>query len=85
MSAERLEAFLARLYVDGPARQRFLADPKGEASNAGLSQQDCAALEKIDRVGLEFAADSLAKKHAALNNRKPASLISRLRQRLGGF
>ena len=65
MSAARLEAFLARLYVDESARRRFLADPRGEADSAGLSEQDCAALANIDSVGLELAAGSIARKRAA--------------------
>ena len=28
------ESFLARLYVERPARERFLADPRGEAAAA---------------------------------------------------
>jgi len=66
MSAERLEAFLARLYVDESARRRFLASPHNEAANAGLSEQDCTALANIDFVGLELAANSIARKHPAL-------------------
>ncbi|HEX2930159.1 MAG TPA: hypothetical protein VHV54_10620 [Candidatus Binatia bacterium] len=65
MSAQRLEAFLARLYVDAQARSRFLADPRREALNAGLVENDCAALENIDLVGLELASHSFAKKRAA--------------------
>jgi len=71
MSAQNLEAFLAKLYVDSQARSRFLADPRREALNAGLNEDDCAALEKIDFVGLELAADSFARKRAACPPRKP--------------
>ncbi len=77
MSAQRLEAFLAQLYVDVEARQRFLTDPRGEATNAGLSAQDCAALEQIDRVGLELAADGFAKKRAGQAVRKSPGPLSR--------
>ena len=69
MSAARLEAFLARLYVDESARRRFLANPRGEAASAGLNEQDCAALANIDFVGLELAADSIARKRAALTTK----------------
>ena len=69
MSAARLEAFLAQLYVDEQARQRFLSNPHDEAANAGLSEQDCTALANIDLVGLEFAADSFARKRAALTTK----------------
>ena len=62
MSAERLEAFLAKIYVDENARERFLADPRGEAAKAGLSNEEIEALEKIDRVGLILTVRSLLKK-----------------------
>lgn len=62
MSAARFEAFLARIYVDAEARTRFLADPRGEAMRAGLAEREVSALEKIDRVGLELAAQSLQHK-----------------------
>jgi hypothetical protein len=76
MSARKLEAFLAKLYVDGNARSRFLADPQREASNAGLTEDDCAGLEKIDIVGLELAADSFARKRASRPPRKPGSNLT---------
>ena len=56
------EAFLARLYVDATLRARFLADPVGEALRAGLDQATADGLASIDRVGLELAAESLARK-----------------------
>lgn len=62
MSASRFEAFLAKLYVDESARAKFLADPRGEAMKAGLTEQEVAAVEKIDRVGLELFAQSLERK-----------------------
>ena len=62
MSTARFEAFLARIYVDAEARARFLADPRGEAMRAGLAEREVYALEKIDRVGLELAAQSLQHK-----------------------
>ena len=65
MSAQKLEAFLAKLYVDENARCRFLADPRGEASNAGLAADECAALDGLDLTGLELAAESFARKRAA--------------------
>lgn len=77
MSAQKLEAFLARLYVDVEARRRFLSDRRGEAINAGLSAQDCADLEGIDLVGLELAADSFAKKRAGQPIRKSPGPLSR--------
>jgi len=62
--SERFEAFLARIYVDAAARHRFLADPHGEASRAGLDEREIAAAEKIDRLGLQMVANSLARKRA---------------------
>ncbi|MBM4298306.1 MAG: hypothetical protein FJ143_11260 [Deltaproteobacteria bacterium] len=70
MNAERFEAFLAELYTDSAARQRFLADPLGAARRAGLAEEQCAALSQIDRVGLQLAADSFAKKRAAAKQRR---------------
>ena len=58
----RFEHFLARLYVDAEARTQFLADPRGEATAAGLADDEIAAAVCIDRVGLELAAASFAHK-----------------------
>jgi hypothetical protein len=69
MSAPRLEAFLAKIYVDESARERFLADPRGEAANAGLNELEIEALEKIDRVGLILTARSLQKKRRQMDDR----------------
>jgi len=60
----RFEAFLARLYADATARALFLADPRGEATRAGLTPEACDALAAIDRVGLELAATSYERKRA---------------------
>lgn len=62
MSAERLEAFLARLYVDATARARFKANPIAEAKHAGLSDEESNSLSNIDWTGLEMAARGFAKK-----------------------
>jgi hypothetical protein len=58
----KLEAFLARVYVDSAARARFLANPVQEALDAGLPPEDAAALAKIKAVPLELAARSFASK-----------------------
>lgn len=70
MSSPQLEAFLARLYVDEQARAEFLADPRGAAARAGLSEPEVDLLEKIDRVGLELTARSLARKREQKENRE---------------
>ncbi|MCI0626291.1 MAG: hypothetical protein L0387_32380 [Acidobacteria bacterium] len=62
MSSPLFEAFLAKIYVDSKARAGFLSDPVGEASRAGLSEEECNALQQIDTVGLELASRSFAKK-----------------------
>jgi hypothetical protein len=82
MSAEQFEAFLAKLYIDNQARSRFLADPRREVLSAGLTEDDCATLEKIDFVGLELAADSFARKKASHPPKKAVSKLTRwLRRR----
>lgn len=62
MSASRLEAFLAKIYVDESARAKFLADPRGESVKAGLTATEIEAVERIDRVGLHLIAQSLKHK-----------------------
>jgi hypothetical protein len=71
MSAARLEAFLAKIYVDEDSRERFLADPRSEAAKAGLNEQEIKALEKIDRAGLILTAQSLQKKRRRLSGKRP--------------
>ena len=58
------ETFLARLYTDAQLRSRFLTDPRGEAERHQLTTDECAALERIDRAGLELSARSFAHKRA---------------------
>ena len=58
------ETFLARLYTNAQLRSRFLADPHGEAERHRLTTDECAALERIDRAGLELSARSFAHKRA---------------------
>jgi hypothetical protein len=70
------ESFLARLYVDRAARDRFLADPRGAATAAGLAADEIAAVVEIDRVGLELAAKSFA--HKRRRQRKPVHPVVRL-------
>jgi len=62
---------LARIYVDQTAREKFLADPRGEATRAGLATQEIEDVVKIDRDGLELFAHSLEHKRAHTHgNRK---------------
>jgi len=73
MSSARLEAFLAKIYVDEDTRKRFLADPRGEASKAGLSEREIEAVENIDRAGLILTALSLDKKRRRLTGKRRMS------------
>jgi hypothetical protein len=59
------EAFLARIYVEEAARERFIADPRGEAQRALLAPDEVAALAAVDPAGLRLAADSFARKRTA--------------------
>jgi len=61
-SDPRLQALLAELFVDAGARAHFLADPRGSSLRAGLDPETAARLEGIDRVGLELASRSFARK-----------------------
>lgn len=90
MSAKGLEDFLARIYVEAAARQKFLADPDGEARRAGLDPSECDAVQKIDRVGLAMAARSFERKRALSREhlpcrRKWSSLLPRFLQRMFPF
>ena len=62
MSVSKLEAFMARIYVDAESRERFLSNPDVESEQAGLSTEECESVKQIDRVGLELMATSLERK-----------------------
>lgn len=64
------ETFLARLYTDASLRTRFLAEPRVEAQRHQLTAEECDALERIDRVGLELSARSFAHKRAIKRSRR---------------
>jgi hypothetical protein len=64
VSVSKLEAYLARIYVDPKARERFLSNPSGEAASAGLSIEEIEAVEQIDQVGLELFVASLERKRS---------------------
>jgi hypothetical protein len=70
VSESRLESFLARIYVDAAAREKFLSDPRGEAIKAGLAAHEIDDLANIDRDGLEMFAHSLDHKKAKHGNQK---------------
>jgi hypothetical protein len=81
VSAREFETFLARIYVDAEARARFKANPRGEAKRAGRSDEESAALQNADFVGLEMAARSLAiKRQRKQKNRLVVSAGNFLRR-----
>jgi len=80
MSASGFEAFLAKIYVDEGARVRFLSDPSGEATKAGLTTQEVEAVERIDRVGLELMSKSLERKRMK-RSRTRSGAVARLLRR----
>lgn len=75
------ETFLARLYTDAQLRARFLADPRTEAERHRLTQEECDALERIDRAGLEMSARSFAHKRAMKGTRPLLPCFPFLRRR----
>jgi hypothetical protein len=64
MSAQAVETLLARLYSEPQYRRTFLQAPRQTARAAGLDEAEAQALARIDRVGLELAAESYARKRA---------------------
>jgi len=58
----RLEALLARIYVDEPLRASLLTAPEEFAHRHHLNAEEAAALASIDRTGLAMAARSFARK-----------------------
>jgi len=71
-----LEAFLARIYTDPQALDRFLSDPRGEAVRAGLDREVAEAAAGMNRADLQLAAHSFARKRARA---APRSLLQRVR------
>ena len=67
MNDQKMERFLASLYVDPETRARFLDAPHEEARRAGLTPAQCDALAAIDRVGLQMAAHSFERKRQKKN------------------
>jgi hypothetical protein len=57
-----LQHFLARLYVDGALRARFIAEPFAIAMSEGFSADEARELAKISAEDLELAARGFARK-----------------------
>ncbi len=62
MSARAVEAVLARLYTDADLRAAFLRDGQRALAGADLTEAECSELAAMDRVGLQMAAASYARK-----------------------
>ena len=62
MSADRLEAFLARLYTDRLFREEFERARRSVALREGLAAEDLEAVLAIDADDLALAAESYAAK-----------------------
>jgi hypothetical protein len=74
VSVSLLEAFLARIYVDPHARERFLNNPEAEASRAGLARDEIEAVKQIDQAGLELFATSLARKRERQHSKRGGTI-----------
>jgi hypothetical protein len=61
-SSARLEALLARIYVDEPLRANFLAAPEEFARRHCQNAEEATALATMDQAGLAMAARSFAQK-----------------------
>jgi uncharacterized protein (UPF0276 family) len=61
-SARALEGFLTRLYVEERTRALFHESPEQATAGLGLAPDSLRALARLDRVGLELAAQSFAHK-----------------------
>jgi hypothetical protein len=72
MSAQEVEAVLARLYADREFCALFLADSKAALQPYSLEEDERRGLESLDRPGLVFACRSFARKR---DRRKPVSGI----------
>jgi hypothetical protein len=66
----KLEAFLAKLYIDAEFRSRFLAEPRVEAARHGLDERETKAIVAIDKGGLKMAAASTNAKRAAVRTKR---------------
>lgn len=84
MSTPAFETYLARLYTDQDALERFLAHAADEARRAGLNEDEIAALRRCDRTGLMMAAASYRRKR---QKHKPIAgqIFGRFWRRLRAF
>jgi uncharacterized protein (UPF0276 family) len=71
---QQLESFLATIYIDRCAREKFLADPRGNAIKAGLAPFAVDAVERMDVTGLELLAASLERKRRLKSDMSPTGV-----------
>ena len=57
-----VQHFLARLYVDGALRARFVASPFSVALSEGFSEVEAREIAKMNLEDLQMAAGGFAKK-----------------------
>lgn len=77
MTADREEAFLARLYTDEVFLDGFLQDPAGCARSAGLPESSVAKLAQVDPDRIRLAARSFARKRTKSSCQSRAKKITR--------
>ena len=75
MKSTTIEEFLGSLYTDAEAQIRFRMNPVREAQLAGLSEEDCGALAKIDWAGFELACGGFERKRNAKASRRASSTL----------
>lgn len=85
MSSVSVEAFWARIFTDVKLQRRFRKSPKQEASRAGLSEQECAEVMKVNWDDLETACRSFAGKREARQKREAGRMFRRVRMWIARF
>lgn len=60
-----IERFLAELYTDDAARDRFAKDPFRTALDAGFGEEEAREIARLDPESLALAARSFSRKRVA--------------------
>ena len=86
MNSEKIEIFLARLYTDQKLLQSFLENPAQTLNNQDLGEEEKAAMQNIDRDGLQMASNSYKNKRKKRQSLKTKSnflqLINKVKEKL---
>lgn len=72
-----VERLLARLFTDPDLRERFIADPKSVARQAGLSEQESETIARMQIQDLRTAARSYEYKRDDTRKPVPETWFSR--------